>query len=388
MVAQTRGVAVPRAAGPPAGLLKVIGDRRARDHGADRQRRAVDALARSHQVGLHPRPVHVAEPLAEAPEARDHLVGDPEEAVLVAERAQARHVVRMGEGAARAQHGLGDDRGDILGPDGAHDMLRRLERGEPPLPVPVLVLGRRNRDVAVRRVARHVGNVAESRIGRDVVAVAPHHGGAHGHAVEGVGLAQDDAAARVEPRHHDAALHRLGARRQDAEAAGPARVAEDVRDHEFRRPGAVLVRHRVGDVAVALHRLGERTVDRRVPVAQVVGDQLAHEVEQPGAVGEHEVVAVGRVDAREAVLVLRLQPVQVVGAVPAFQLVPVACHGALPQTGRATVPDYPTGRNRHTRLPSNALNRSLKRAIQYIIVIDSASAKTPALRQGPPSIVR
>ena len=149
-------------------------------------------------------------------------------------------------------------------------------------------------------------------------------------------LGQDDAAAGVEPRHHDAAVHRLGPRRQDAEPAGPALVAQDVRDDELRRPGAVLVGHGVGDMAVALHRLRERAVDRRVAVAQIVRDELAHEVEQPRAVGEHEVVAVGRIDGRDAVLGLRLQPVQVVGPVPTPEFVPVACHGAPPKAGHGT----------------------------------------------------
>ena len=328
MVAQTRGWPSQGAAGPPPGLLEIVGDRRARDHRAHRQRRAVDALAGRHQVRLHPRPVHVAEPLAEPTEARDHLVVDPEEAILVAERAETRHVVRMGEGAARAQHGLGDYRRDVLGPERAHDVLRRLERGQPPVACPVLMLRRRNRDVAVWRETRHIGNIPKAGVGRDVVAVAPHHRRAHGHAVEGMGLGQDDAAPGVEPGHHDAALDRLGARRQDAEPPGPLLAAQDIRDHELRGPRAILVRHRIGDVTVALHGLGKRAMDRRMPVAQVVRDQLAHEVEQPRAVGEHEVVALGRVDAREAVLGLRLQPVQIVGPVPAFQFVPIACHDA------------------------------------------------------------
>ena len=242
-----------------------------------------------------------------------------------------RHVVRVGEGPSPAKHGLRDHRGDVLGPDCAHDVLGGFERGQRPAARPVLVLRRRDRDVAVRRPARHVGDAREALVGRDVVAVAPHHGGAHGHAVEGMRLAQDDAAAGVEPGHHDAALHRLGARRQDAEPAGPALLAEDVRDHELGGAGTVLVRHRVGNVAVTLHGLGKRAVDCGVPVAEIVGDQLAHEVEQPRAVGKHDVVAVGRVDAREAVLGLRLQPVQAVGTVPAFELVPIACHGALPR---------------------------------------------------------
>ena len=94
----------------------------------------------------------------------------------------------------------------------------------------------------------------------------------------------------------------------------------------------------LGDVAVALHGLGQRAVDRGMPVPQVVGDQLAHEVEQPRVVGEHDAVTVGRVDAREAVLGLRLQPVQVVGPVSAFEFAPIACHDAPSQADRGMLP--------------------------------------------------
>ena len=194
-------------------------------------------LARRHQVRLDPRPVHVAEPFAEPPEACDHLVVDPEEAVLVAERAQPRHVVHVREGAAGTEHRLADDRCDILGPDRADDVLRRLERRQQAVALPVLMLGRRYGDVSVRRPARYIGDIPEACIGRDVVAVAPHHRRAHGHAVEGMRLGQDDAAPGVEPRHGDAALRRLGAGGQDAKPAGPALLPENVRDHQLRGAG-------------------------------------------------------------------------------------------------------------------------------------------------------
>ena len=199
------------------------------------------------------------------------------------------------------------------------------------------MLRRRDRDVAVRRPAGHVGDVGEALVSRDVVAVAAHHGRAHGHAVEGVGLGQNDAAPGVEPRHGDAAFRRLGAGGQNAQPAGPALLPQDVLDHQLRGAGAILVRHRVSDVAVALHGLGQRTVDRRMPVTQVVRDQLAHEVEQPRAVGKREIVAVGAVDRRDAEFVLGLKAVQVVGPVPALELVPIACHDTLPEAGHETL---------------------------------------------------
>ena len=66
----------------------------------------------------------IGEPLAGAAEARHHLVGDHQDAVLVAERAHALQVaVGRNEDAVGAGHRLEDERRDRLRPFELDDLL-------------------------------------------------------------------------------------------------------------------------------------------------------------------------------------------------------------------------------------------------------------------------
>ena len=96
-------------------------DRRAHRHVAAR-----DRLGDRHHVRLHVEMLQ-REPLAGAPEARDHLIGDQQHLVAVADLAQPREVVgRRRIDPARALHRLGDHRRDRVGAfalDRRHDVV-------------------------------------------------------------------------------------------------------------------------------------------------------------------------------------------------------------------------------------------------------------------------
>ena len=61
-------------------------------------------------------------------------------------------------------------------------------------------------------------------------------------------------------------------------------------------------------------------------VAHAVGNKLAHEVQHAGAVGQGELIAVHAVDRNIVIFGRRLQTVQVIGAVPFLQLIPITQH--------------------------------------------------------------
>ncbi len=87
-----------------------MGEHRAAGHGA-----VGDALGRRHQVRRHAEEVG-GERRAEAAEAGDDLVEDQENAVLVADLAQALEIaLRRRQHCGRARHRLDDDGGDRLG---------------------------------------------------------------------------------------------------------------------------------------------------------------------------------------------------------------------------------------------------------------------------------
>ena len=72
------------------------------------------ALGETGHVGFHP-PAAGAEQAAAAPEPGDHLVGDQQHVVRVADFPHQRPVIRRRhDDAARPLYGLGDERGDIL----------------------------------------------------------------------------------------------------------------------------------------------------------------------------------------------------------------------------------------------------------------------------------
>ena len=83
-------------------------------HARQRQVAAGHALGEDHQVRHHPVVLH-PEPFAGPAKAGDHLVGDQQDPVAIADRAHAREVVgRRHDQAARPLHRLGDHRGDRL----------------------------------------------------------------------------------------------------------------------------------------------------------------------------------------------------------------------------------------------------------------------------------
>ena len=91
-----------------------LGDAVADQHAAERQVAAVDALGEGHEIGLDA-VVLRAEPLAEPAEAGDHLVGDQQDAVLVADALDLRPVgVRRDDHAAGALHRLADEGRDVV----------------------------------------------------------------------------------------------------------------------------------------------------------------------------------------------------------------------------------------------------------------------------------
>ena len=85
------------------------------EHAAERDVRRADALGERDDVGADVVALG-AEPVPEPAEAADHLVGDQEDAVLVADLADAAAVaLRRRERAARVLDGLDEHRGDGLG---------------------------------------------------------------------------------------------------------------------------------------------------------------------------------------------------------------------------------------------------------------------------------
>ena len=115
--------------GPSAGgVQNGSATRAADDDAAERQVAARDALGEGDHVRAQAEPVD-AEPRPEPPERPDHAVGDEEDAVAPAQLLQALQVGRRDPvHAARADHGLGEHRGDPLRADALDLGLERLER--------------------------------------------------------------------------------------------------------------------------------------------------------------------------------------------------------------------------------------------------------------------
>ena len=142
-------------------------------------------------------------------------------------------------------------------------------------------------------------------------------------------LGQDYRFAGIKPRHRDTALNRIGAGRKNARPPGPIRIAQQVGDNELGGTGAIFVGKTEIGVAIALHGAAQLGVNGGMAVAHTVGDKLAHEIQHACAIGEGEPIAVHTVDCGIAMLRSRLQAMQIVSAVPLFQLLPIACHYSL-----------------------------------------------------------
>ena len=109
----------------PGVVPERLGDARRGDDAAERQVAARDALREHDQVGLELEALD-PEPRAEAAEAADDAVGDRQHAVPATDlRHRVEVAVRRRQDAARADHGLEDEGGDVLG---AEPLDLRLER--------------------------------------------------------------------------------------------------------------------------------------------------------------------------------------------------------------------------------------------------------------------
>src|SRR5205085_12051636 len=109
--------------------------------------------------------------------------------------------------------------------------------------------------------------------------------------------------------------------------------AEQIVDDQLGRSSAVVGCHPEVDVAIALECLLQAGHDPRMPMAHVVGDQLALAVEQPRAVDHVEVVPLLVGNAVPDVLLGALHVVQVVGAVPRLHALPVDLRGERGRVG-------------------------------------------------------
>jgi len=148
-----------------ADLQERLGDVVARDHRAERRVGRRDALGRRDHVRLVAE-AFAAEHVADAPPRADHLVGDQQHAVAVADLAHALEVaVLRHEAAAAVLHRLEDHRGDRLG---AGELDRLLDRIGCPQRVAVLLpaIGVRVRDVDAARRERFEGRANLRQAGR------------------------------------------------------------------------------------------------------------------------------------------------------------------------------------------------------------------------------
>ena len=109
---EAHGVGVVGEAAVEDVAVEVAGDAVAHGHGAEGQVGGRQALGHGDHVG-HDVPVIDGEPASRSAEAAHHFVGDEEDAVAVADGAQALQVaVRRNDEAVRAGDGLDEDRGD------------------------------------------------------------------------------------------------------------------------------------------------------------------------------------------------------------------------------------------------------------------------------------
>ena len=166
--------AVGQAAGELA-LLEEVPDLLGPDGGPQLHVAGGDALGRGQDVGLDVE-VLDAEPLAGPAPAGHDLVDDQQDAVLVAELAQALHVaLRRDDDAVGPHDRLHDDGGHALGVV-VHELF--LEHGQGLLPALLLVLGAER--VAVGVGAEEVHHAGDARLGGPAARVAGQGDGPRG----------------------------------------------------------------------------------------------------------------------------------------------------------------------------------------------------------------
>ena len=109
-------------------LIERCRDRVGDDNTTDGDVAGVGALREDDEVGLS-RPILPGKPLTGAAKTAHDLIGDPHDAVLVAQGAQALEITgRWHEDARRADHGLEQDRTDGARALKLDDLLEMLQR--------------------------------------------------------------------------------------------------------------------------------------------------------------------------------------------------------------------------------------------------------------------
>ncbi len=280
--------------------VQAVHDLGAGDDSADGHAVA-DALGEGHEVRRPVAPVSLPAPevFARAAPAGLHLVGDPQDAVLVEHLAERRvqTVRRCGE-ATDALDGFGDQRGGRARV--AEQVPQVLDAGGDEVRVAQGGVGAAGAHAAVdvQRLQRGQG-------GRGPAAVAGDADRAEGAAVVAVAHRQDRVAAPVRRGQQQGGVVGLGARGgeedprvRDAAQLGDALGEFDHRPVEVQGGGVDdppgLLAHRLGD-------LGQRVGGHR-------GEDAAEEVEVPVAVGVPDVAALAVGDL-DGVLVVEGEPV-------------------------------------------------------------------------------
>ena len=318
-----RGGAGKRVAGvgEPAGVGTVVeggGDLRGDDDAAERHVAGVDPLREGDEVGDDAPPVD-GEPLAAPAEAGHDLVGDHDDAVLVADLADPGEVaVRGRDHPVGADDGLQDDRSDVLralGGDGVAQVRQRA--------LALLLLGLGVEGAAVEVGAPEAHHPGHAGLGGPPAGLAGERDRAGGGPVIAAVGGEDLVPAGVHPGHPQRVLVGLGAAVGEEDLGQVAGGA--LGDH----PGGLRA-HVVGggrrDGGQARGLLLDGGDHPRVLVPDVDVHQLAGEVEipPPGVVGD--VAAAGRHDHRRVDLRLGRPGVEDVGAVVAAGL--LVRHGA------------------------------------------------------------
>ena len=271
----------------------LVGD----DHAAERDVARVHALGEADEVGRDV-PALDREPLAAAPEAGHHLVGDEHDAVAVAEVTHALQVAgRRHEDAVGAHDRLEDDRRDRVRTLEHHDLVEVRER-----PLALLGLGRRVERRAVEVRAHEVDDPGHRRLRPPPARVAGRGDRSRRRPVVAAVHREDLLPAGVQARHAHRVLGRLRAAVGEEDLLQP--VGRDLGD-QAGGLAAIRVgvdrRHR----AEATGGLLDRGDELRVLMPEVDVDQLRAEVQVPVAVEVPHPRALGAGDRHGADLGLR-----------------------------------------------------------------------------------
>ena len=254
----------------------------AHEHAAHRHGRVGNALGHRHQIGDH------AEFLgskagAEAAEAGDDLVEDQQDAVLVADLAQALQIaLGRGQEAGGASAGLDDDGGDVRGVVQADDAFQRIGQ-----------MGALLRFTLGEGVLRQVGvrQVIDARQHRaEPLAIVDHAADRDAAEADAViaALAAHEAGARalavgavIGQRDLEGAVDRLGARVAVEGVVQVARQQGGMPCRQLERLGMAHLER--GRVVHLVELLGDRRLDLLAPVAGIDAPQAGGAVDDLAA---------------------------------------------------------------------------------------------------------